>query len=112
MIRKGNGTQPDNICRLILIILSKIKACDCYCHLILIDLPKNRNCNCYAYLIRNYHTKKLELFVKVALRMVAFNKMNQSVAFPSTLEVLAATRVSSRAVARRIVLHPNLTSCF
>ena len=42
MIRKGNGRQPDNICYLILIILSKNKACDCYCHLILIDLSKKK----------------------------------------------------------------------
>ena len=42
MIRKGTGRQPDDMCYLILIILSKNKACDCYCHLILIDLSKNR----------------------------------------------------------------------
>ena len=39
MIRKGNGRQPDNICYLIQITLSKYEACDCYCHPILIDLP-------------------------------------------------------------------------
>ena len=50
MIRKGTGRQPDNICFLILNILSKNKACDCHCHLI--GLSKNKTFNCYCYLIR------------------------------------------------------------
>ena len=61
MIRKGNGRQPDNICCLIPIILSKNKACDCYCHQILIDLSnfflKKKHCNCDCYLIRNCRLK-------------------------------------------------------
>ena len=42
-----NGRQPENMCYLILIILSKNEACDCYCHLIPIDLSKKS----YCYLI-------------------------------------------------------------
>ena len=38
--KKGNGRQPDNICCLIPITLSKNKACDCCRYLILIGLLK------------------------------------------------------------------------
>ena len=60
MIRKGTRSQPDNICHLLLSILSKNKACDCNCHLILIDLPK-KNCNryCSCFPIRNCRLKKI-----------------------------------------------------
>ena len=41
--QEGHRSQPDNICHLIVIILSKHKACDCYCHLI-------RNCRLKKHL--------------------------------------------------------------
>ena len=42
VVRDHGRRRPDNMCYLILIILSKKKACDYYRHLILIDLSKKR----------------------------------------------------------------------
>ena len=42
MTGKGTRSQLDNVCYLMLILLSKKKACDYYCDLVLIDLSKKK----------------------------------------------------------------------
>ena len=70
MIKKGIGRQPDNICCLILTILSKNKACDCYVDLILIDLSKKKIAIVIVTSFVIAASKKLHLFVSIFARMV------------------------------------------
>ena len=67
MIRKGNGRQPDNICYLCLIILSKKKACDCYGHLVVIDLSKKEKIIVFVIPLVIAASKKI--FVSIAAGM-------------------------------------------